>query len=406
MQIRNTIIFTVYTVFTVGLSIVLTNPFYEGFILFTWFIVLIGAIKRLLDRFADEKVRHQQTLNYHLDREKKRHDADTLRLKRLVQTLGSGVLLIDPNEIIQIANETFYHTFKLNDLIGQSYHSIKVIEPLYQKINESMTTEHFSRSQVQLDEYVYDLIMTPLLEADTFKGLLVLITDITSLKTAEQFQKQFTADVSHELKTPLSALIGITEILKNQEVDKATQKEFVELIHEEAIRLELMIKDLLTISKMDRLDYELKKSQTSVTKMVKDATSLLKKPIEEKGLTLSVNVEDDDILVDRNRIHQVLINLIKNAMAYTDEGSITITGSTEQNEYVFTIEDTGIGIAKNHQPFVFKRFYRIDEARGRDSGGSGLGLSITKNVILKHGGSIDVSSEENKGSIFTIRLPK
>lgn len=406
MQIRNTIIFTVYTVFTVGLSIVLTNPFYEGFILFTWFIVLIGAIKRLLDRFADEKVRHQQTLNYHLDREKKRHDADTLRLKRLVQTLGSGVLLIDPNEIIQIANETFYHTFKLNDLIGQSYHSIKVIEPLYQKINESMTTEHFSRSQVQLDEYVYDLIMTPLLEADTFKGLLVLITDITSLKTAEQFQKQFTADVSHELKTPLSALIGITEILKNQEVDKATQKEFVELIHEEAIRLELMIKDLLTISKMDRLDYELKKSQTSVKKLVKDATSLLKKPIEEKGLTLSVNVEDDDILVDRNRIHQVLINLIKNAMAYTDEGSITITGSTEQNEYVFTIEDTGIGIAKNHQPFVFKRFYRIDEARGRDSGGSGLGLSITKNVILKHGGSIDVSSEENKGSIFTIRLPK
>lgn len=406
MQIRNTIIFTVYTVFTVGLSIVLTNPFYEGFILFTWFIVLIGAIKRLLDRFADEKVRHQQTLNYHLDREKKRHDADTLRLKRLVQTLGSGVLLIDPNEIIQIANETFYHTFKLNDLIGQSYHSIKVIEPLYQKINESMTTEHFSRSQVQLDEYVYDLIMTPLLEADTFKGLLVLITDITSLKTAEQFQKQFTADVSHELKTPLSALIGITEILKNQEVDKATQKEFVELIHEEATRLELMIKDLLTISKMDRLDYELKKSQTSVKKLVKDATSLLKKPIEEKGLTLSVNVEDDDILVDRNRIHQVLINLIKNAMAYTDEGSITITGSTEQNEYVFTIEDTGIGIAKIHQPFVFKRFYRIDEARGRDSGGSGLGLSITKNVILKHGGSIDVSSEENKGSIFTIRLPK
>lgn len=406
MQIRNTIIFIVYTVFTVGLSIFLTNPFYEGFILFTWFIVLIGAIKRLLDRFADAKIQHQQTLNYHLDREKKRHDADTLRLKRLVQTLGSGVLLIDPNEIIQIANETFYHTFKLNDLIGQSYHSIKVIEPLYQKINESMTTEHFSRSQVQLDEYVYDLIMTPLLEADTFKGLLVLITDITSLKTAEQFQKQFTADVSHELKTPLSALIGITEILKNQEVDKATQKEFVELIHEEATRLELMIKDLLTISKMDRLDYELKKSQTSVKKLVKDATSLLKKPIEEKGLTLSVNVEDDDILVDRNRIHQVLINLIKNAMAYTDEGSITITGSTEQNEYVFTIEDTGIGIAKIHQPFVFKRFYRIDEARGRDSGGSGLGLSITKNVILKHGGSIDVSSEENKGSIFTIRLPK
>lgn len=389
-----------------GVTIIaLSNPFYEGFVVFIWFIYLLVFVRQSLDAKADQKVDAQQQITYYLDRQKKRYESDHLRLRRLVETLGSGVLLIAADETIQIVNATFYETFKFQDLKGNAYHTLKSIEPMYQNILEAIVAEKSSRAQIAYEEHFYDLIMTPLISKEGYQGMLVLINDITTLKNAEHYQKQFTADVSHELKTPLSALIGMSEILKDKDVDEVTQKEFIETIHNEAVRLEVMINDLMTISKMDRLDYALKKDTVRFSKIFKDVKSLLNPLIKAKGLTLNDAIEDEYIYVDKNRMHQVLINLIKNAVAYTDEGSITVSGSKDREYYKITVQDTGIGMAAEHLPYVFKRFYRIDEGRGRDSGGSGLGLSITKNVVLKHGGQIFVESTQGVGTTFTLLLP-
>ncbi len=395
----------IITLITGVTIVVLSNPFYEGFVVFIWVIYFVLFVRQWLDEQADLKVDTQQQITYYLDRQKKRYEADHLRLKRLVETLGSGVLLIAADETIQIVNATFYETFKFKDLKGSTYHQLKSIEPMYQIILEAIMAEKSARAQIAYDEHFYDLIMTPLISNKGYQGLLVLINDITTLKNAEHYQKQFTADVSHELKTPLSALIGMSEILKDKDVDEDTRKEFIETIHSEAVRMEVMINDLTTISKMDRIDYVLKKEMVRFSKIFKDVKSLLTPLIEAKGLTLNDTINDEKIYVDKNRIHQVLINLIKNAIAYTDNGSITVSGNKEGEYYKITVQDTGIGMAAEHLPYVFKRFYRIDEGRGRDSGGSGLGLSITKNVVLKHGGQIFVESTQGVGTTFTLLLP-
>ncbi len=389
-----------------GVTIIaLSNPFYEGFVVFIWLTYFIVFVRQWLDEQADQRVDTQQQITYYLDRQKKRYEADHLRLRRLVETLGSGVLLIAADETIQIVNATFYETFKFKDLKGSTYHQLKSIEPMYQNILEAIMAEKSARAQIAYDEHFYDLIMTPLISNQGYQGLLVLINDITTLKNAEHYQKQFTADVSHELKTPLSALIGMSEILQDKEVDESTREEFIETIHSEAVRMEVMINDLTTISKMDRIDYGLKKETVKFSKIFKDAKSLLTPLIKAKGLSLNDRINDEEIYVDKNRIHQVLINLIKNAIAYTDKGSITVSGNKEGEYYKITVQDTGIGMAAEHLPYVFKRFYRIDEGRGRDSGGSGLGLSITKNVVLKHGGQIFVESTQGVGTTFTLLLP-
>lgn len=405
IRLRNWFIYITTLISFLALVILLDNPLFEGVIVFGIIGMTLVIFKNLFDYIADLEVSHQQNVNYYIDRTKNNANQSAFRLRRLVEALGSGVLLIDEKGRIQITNQSFLQTFKFENIIEESYDILNKYGPMYQNISKAFLAEQHARAQIQIDDYFYDLIMTPIVEKELFQGLLVLINDITTLKNAEQFQKQFTADVSHELKTPLSALIGMSEILLTNDVKKEDQNDFINTIHEEALRLEVMIKDLLTISKMDRLDYELTKSKVSVTKLIKKVAQLMKGPIDKKGITLDIEIEEAILFVDENKFYQVILNLVKNALAYTDKGEISIRGEIMEDAYVLKVKDTGMGIAKEHQPFVFKRFYRVDEARSRDSGGSGLGLSIIKNVVLKHGGQIHLESEPSLGSTFTITIP-
>lgn len=405
IKLRNYIFYSLSILGLLSMVIVLDNPLFEGVIVFSLVLIFLSVTKRILDYIADIEVSHQQNINYYIERTKNQANQSAFRLRRLVEALGSGVLLIDENGKIQITNQSFLQTFNFNHLVGESYEVLKKYSPLYQNISKTFLSENYTRAQIHVNDFFYDLIMTPIVEKEIFQGLLILVNDITNLKHAEQFQKQFTADVSHELKTPLSALIGMSEILLQNDVDDESQNDFIKTIHEEALRLEIMIKDLLTISKMDRLDYELTKSNVSIKELIKKVTQLMKNPIENKGLKLDTDIQEAQLFIDQNKFYQVILNLVKNAIAYTDNGTISITGTIVDDTYLLKVKDTGIGIDAIHQPFVFKRFYRVDEARSRDSGGSGLGLSIIKNVVLKHGGQIHLESEKMKGSTFTISLP-
>jgi len=188
-------------------------------------------------------------------------------------------------------------------------------------------------------------------------------------------------------------------------MEEKDRNEFIEILQKESVRMETILNDLLIISKMDRIDYELTVTEVHIGELVLESTNALKRLAKEKNIELITNVKDEIISVDKNKIEQVIINLIKNAINYTDEGSITVTGYTENDFYTLRVSDTGIGINSEEIENIFKRFYRIDGARSRDSGGSGLGLSIVKNVVLKHGGNIQVDSIKDEGTTFIITLP-
>jgi len=370
--------------------------------LFAATIVVYNNVRKVI---SDEKDASVNTLLTRLDKSKKESEETYKRFLSLSKTLGSGVFMVDDNGWITFSNKDVENFFD-KDINNMDYGDLLDIPPLHKFVNEAYLLEDHMRRQISVDDKSYDLISTPLYEGDMFAGSLFLVHDITQLKNAEKFQKRFTADVSHELRTPLSAIKGFSEILlRDEEIPKENFDEFLGLINKESERMEVILNDLIVISKMDRLDYELELEKLDIKPVIEEAVGMLTKKFEEKKLIMNSDIESCILRFSKVKMSQVIINIVKNAINYTDSGFVNIQGVKENGNYVIRIQDSGIGIKKDKQELIFKRFYRVDKARSRDSGGSGLGLSISKNVILKHKGTISVESKEDNGSTFTIALP-
>jgi two-component system phosphate regulon sensor histidine kinase PhoR len=395
---------TIQVIFFI-IMIAMTAPLIEGVFAILWMGYSISFFRGILKKQKQINLQQSNEVKYQVGKALDEVESSNLKLSKLVNTLAGGVLLIDEKGFIKMENQTFLSMFNLVSLMNQKYLLLEKIKPLFQPISEAFNAEVNKRVQIKNHERFFDLMMTPIIDDSGFEGLLILVNDITELKIAEQFQKQFTADVSHELKTPLSAILGMTEIMINSPVKPDKQKEFLKTLHEEAVRLEKMIKDLLIISKLDRIDLEFIKTPSSIKSIIEKSSRLLQTQIERKNLQLIIRVEDYRLMLEEQKFHQVMVNLLSNALQYTDHGSITIEGKKLKEFYQLKVIDTGIGMDEEHLPFVFKRFYRVDAARSRESGGSGLGLSIVKNVVVKHGGQIQVTSQINQGTTFTILLP-
>lgn len=376
-------------------------------------VVLIGGLgvfhiisfSNITKSLNEEKETSVSKLLNRLDKTKKEQEEYYKRFLSLSTNMGSGLMMIDDEGKILLSNKDINEYFN-RDFNNTDYQNHTDIKSLHKFINQAYLFETSMRNQIKHNEKYFDLISTPLFEEGMFKGALILVHDITLIKNAEKYQKRFTADVSHELRTPLSAIKGFSEILsRDKNIDEENRQEFIELIKKESLRMETILTDLLVISKMDRLDYELELNDVDIKDVIEESANLLRNNIEEKGLKLFLEVESEILKVDKFKMSQVFVNFIKNAMNYTDEGRIEILGKRVHNEYEILIKDTGIGIRPEDYDKIFKRFYRVDKARSRDSGGSGLGLSICKNVVHKHEGRIMVSSVIDEGTTFTIHLP-
>ncbi|MBU1019781.1 MAG: HAMP domain-containing histidine kinase [Firmicutes bacterium] len=363
------------------------------------------TVYKINAKFNQDKVDSVSKLLSKLDKTKKENDETYKRFISLTTILGSGIIMVNEEGIVNFMNKDIQNYFSIN-FQNEDYNVLVKVKPLYKFINQAYLLEKSLREQIAYSDHYFDLISTPLFENKMFKGCLIIVHDITLLKTAENFQKQFTADVSHELKTPLSTIKGFSEILeRDKNIKPSEREEFISLISKESTRMETILSDLLIISKMDRLDYELTLEEVNFTEVVKENVSILKRQLDAKGLKYSENLEPCSMRIDKNKMGQVVLNLVKNAITYTDSGEITVKGEVKGSNYVLFIQDTGIGITQSDIDKIFKRFYRVDTARSRDSGGSGLGLSICKNVVLKHGGNISVESTVAKGTTFTIIIP-
>ena len=238
-------------------------------------------------------------------------------------------------------------------------------------------------------------------------GTSILISDVTELKKAEGIRSEFTANVSHELKTPMTSIKGFTEMLSSGMVaSPEDQKRFITMIGVEVDRLIDLINDILKLSELESVAIDQCSERTDVLEVAKETADLLAPAAREGGVSLSVSGLSAMVAVPRSRVKELLLNLMSNGVKYTEKGGkVDAAIQLKDNQAVITVTDNGIGIPAEAQSRVFERFYRVDKGRARKNGGTGLGLAIVKHIVQLYGGTVALESEVGKGSTFTVKLP-
>jgi two-component system phosphate regulon sensor histidine kinase PhoR len=339
------------------------------------------------------------------------------RLSVLIENIRAGLILIDSCGYINLINKGYKEIFSVetDDYVNQLYYEVIEHKEIANLIEEIFITEQMVSKQMLLplaiERRYFDVYGVPIIGTNNvWKGVLLVFHDITEIKNLENMRKDFVANVSHELKTPVTSIKGFSETLLDGAMnDERALKEFLSIILKESDRLQSLINDLLELSKIEQQNFQLNISQFDILQPLKDVMTLLSNKAAEKkiALKLSCSVDHAVLEADMHRIKQVFINLIGNAISYTPEnGNVTVTVNENDYSVFINVKDTGIGIERREITRIFERFYRVDRARSRESGGTGLGLAIVKHIIEAHRGKIKVKSELGKGSEFMIVLNK
>lgn len=279
---------------------------------------------------------------------------------------------------------------------------------------EEFTKKHNDGKELELkvkvNEKILMLYFAPVLSEDSnLEGIVVVIRDNTVQQKLEDMRREFVANVSHELKTPLTSIKSYSEtLLEGASEDKDTLNKFLNVINSEADRMARLVKDLLQLSRFDINKMQWNIEKFSLSSIVYSLVDKMMLEINSKNQMVDIKVEDDlpEILADRDRIEQVVVNILTNALKYTpNDGSIMIRISKKGKSILFEVEDTGIGIPQRDIGRIFERFYRVDKARSREMGGTGLGLAIAKEIIEYHKGIIYVESQIGKGTTVSVEMP-
>ena len=238
-------------------------------------------------------------------------------------------------------------------------------------------------------------------------GTSILVSDVTELKKAEGIRSEFTANVSHELKTPLTSIKGFTDMLSSGMVTSpADQKRFITMIGVEVDRLIDLINDILKLSELESVAIDQTEERSAVLDAAHDTASLLEPSAKAAGVTLAVEGEPATVAVPMSRLKELLFNLVGNGIKYSENGGMVTTRiHVQDGKAVISVEDHGIGIPEEDQSRVFERFYRVEKGRARKNGGTGLGLAIVKHITQLYGGTVSLESQVGKGSTFTVILP-
>lgn len=339
------------------------------------------------------------------------------RLGTLIESIGSGLLLIDSRGYINLINKSYKDMFLVRsaDYLYKQYYKVIPYRQVTDLAEEIFMTEHKvirdMTLEIKNEKKSFQVYGVPIIGTnDRWMGILLVFNDITELKKLEQIRKDFVANVSHELKTPITSIKGFSETLLDGAMeDKETLEEFLRIILKESHRLQTLIQDLLDLSKLEQHHFALNKEEFNLMEILNKATKMLEGRAEAKNIKLLFPQANEIVQIegDRSRLTQVFLNLITNAVIYTpNDGEITVYVVEKKKKIEIRIQDTGIGIEQEEIPRIFERFYRVDKARSRNSGGTGLGLAIVKHLVELHRGTIQVESEMGEGTTFTVILHK
>ncbi|MDW4478982.1 ATP-binding protein [Staphylococcus saprophyticus] len=353
---------------------------------------------------TNELARRLQRLNH-------KQKLQSNRLKTTVENIPSSILMIDKYGEIVVANKSFYNVFTPEEAVEHKSYVDFVDLTLQKLIIEAFKVEKPIYDQIELTidqvhQKYFDTSCVPILSKTkkNLYGMVIVLHDITNLKKLENLRREFVANVSHELKTPITSIKGFAEtLLDGAKNDEQTLNEFLKIISKESDRIETLVFDLLDLSHVEQ-QTEIVTEYVSLSEIAESTIKNMQNIAEEKQITI-VNEIKPDIVIDANKdkVSQVALNLLSNAVSYSKASSeVIVRVYKDANKRIMEVQDFGIGISAEDQQHIFERFYRVDKARSRDSGGTGLGLSITKHIMEAHNGRINVFSRPNEGSTFRV----
>lgn len=327
------------------------------------------------------------------------------QLETIVQNLPFPIALLDVKGDFKLTNPHFDAFYKSKPLV---YSQRSNFDEVYSFVRFAFLKEEDYRQNMRLDALDIQAINIPIYDNHRYNGCLLMFLDITTLLEGERMQKRFIADASHELKTPLTSIVGMVEILNRPDFnDEETLKEFLGLIEEESQRMEAIIKDLTELSKQSNAKISLNTQDYLLNDLIQSAIQSLYPSILANENQIKINGHKGiKIKVDQDKFHQIMTNLISNASKYTHKGQIEINVTEDKDFTYLEIKDTGIGISVDDLNHIFDRFFRSDSSRSRITGGSGLGLAIVKAYVNMHQAEINIESELNVGTTVFLKFPK
>lgn len=355
----------------------------------------IGSLANTFNNMADQL---QSKISDSLDKQNK--------LEAILESMESGVIAVDNNKKVILINPYAKNLFGIEgDIIGENiaehiidYDLISFIKSIHEIETKEIKLMHPIERELRIKKApIINYRKMPM-------GIVVTVLDITDIKRLENIRSQFVANVSHELKTPLTSIKGFAETLKYVE-DTATREKFLDIIDKEAERLTSLINDILILSNIENSN-KMIEDEFTPSEVIEDVINMFTANVNKKEVIINYEGNKGVVLIgDKDKFFQMMLNLVENAIKYSVSKTIIKINSYERGGYYFiTVEDNGIGIPKEDLPRIFERFYRVDKSRAK--GGTGLGLAIVKHIVKIFNGEIYVKSVLNEGTKFTIKLRK
>ncbi len=342
---------------------------------------------------------------------------ENVKLESILNSLMNGVVAIDCNNNILMINTVFRKFFNLpEDVIGCNFYDIVRDEALYGIVEEVQKKNHYVSNEITFkaameETKILRIYAAPIL-GNHFEnekiGSVIVFQNVTQIRKLEQMRSDFVSNVTHELKTPLTSIMGFTDTLKAGAIDdKKTALKFIDIIEIESKRLFRLIQDILSLSEIETRKEDINLEYANLEEIVDSVCEVLEPQAKAKNIQLIKEFADNipKFKCNRDRISQMFINLIENGIKYTEEGSVKISCRKNRRYIEINVLDTGIGIPEESKERIFERFYRVDKGRSRKAGGTGLGLSIVKHIVFLYDGKLWVESKIGKGSKFVILLP-
>ena len=324
---------------------------------------------------------------------------------QITASMNEGLVLMNEKGTVLSINPAARELFHAEpDCVGRDFLTVERSHEISCAIRRALEEGH-AELRVERGGHEYQLDISRIESEGTVIGAVLLAFDVTEQAFAERNRREFTANVSHELKTPLQSIMGSAELIENGLVKQEDMPRFVGHIRTEAARLVTLIEDIIRLSQLDE-GGELPFEPVDLKKLAEEASASLASAAAEKQVTIRVHGDDRQITTVRRLASEIIYNLCDNAVKYNREGgSVDVTIDGTAHGAVVTVQDTGIGIPPEHQSRVFERFYRVDKSHSRQSGGTGLGLSIVKHAVQYLGGRIELESQPGKGTTMRVHFP-
>ena len=323
----------------------------------------------------------------------------------ITENMNEGLLVIDQETEVLSYNNAALRLLGAARVEGSVF-SLNRSEQFRQAVDTSLQGSH-SQALMELSERTYQLIANPVHERDRVVGAVLLLLDVTEREEREKLRREFTANVSHELKTPLTSISGFAELIKSGMVKAEDIPHFAGNIYSEAQRLITLVGDIIRLSQLDEGTTGLEKAPLDLAKITEAVVNRLRPAADQRGIAFTLHLSQATVLGNQQILDEMVYNLCDNAIKYNrDQGQVTVTVDPNRGHPVLTVSDTGIGIPYADQNRVFERFYRVDKSHSKEIGGTGLGLSIVKHGAALHDARVELESAPGKGTRIQIQFPR